>query len=387
MKAKLLLFAASLFVTLAYSQTPDCNPPSFFLGVSSSAPLPQGYDNRALGCQTWTVFYVADAPGFTLSFQSSLGENAPASYGPYTGTMVSSSASFGTATVGVATFTSLSATPGSSVDTPWVQVNVTGLVGNTIRIGFYGYRTGPTGGTGGGGGGGGGTGCPNPCPVVGTAAAGAPPSGDPVQTAGSDGTDIRTLRTDATGHPIVVGGAASGAVQVGNSVPVSGNDGTDVRTLHTDTSGNLDVNVQGTIPVSGACPNPCPVEGVDAAGAAPTVPPLAVAGFDGTNNQRIKTDTSGDLLTVALGVGTFTGNQQMVTASAVNLGTAAAKTVCVEALAANAIPIFIGPVGVTISTGFPLAAGQPACMAVTNTNLVYVIASTTGASVAWFLLN
>lgn len=43
------------------------------------------------------------------------------------------------------------------------------------------------------------------------------------------------------------------------------------------------------------CANPCPVEGVDAAGVAPTVPPVAVSGFDGTNGQRLRTDTTGHL--------------------------------------------------------------------------------------------
>lgn len=41
------------------------------------------------------------------------------------------------------------------------------------------------------------------------------------------------------------------------------------------------------------CSIPCPVKGVDAAGAAPTVPPVPAAGFDGTDIQPISTDTSG----------------------------------------------------------------------------------------------
>ena len=155
MKALALVFL-SFCATLA-AQTPDCNPPSFFISSPGSVPLPQGFDNRGTGCNTWTVWYIAEsAGGFTVSFQSSLGITTPDGYTAYTGTMVASSASFGTAAVGVATFTGLSTTPGDSVETPWVQVNVAGGSGTPIRIGFYGYKTGATGGTGGGGGGGGG---------------------------------------------------------------------------------------------------------------------------------------------------------------------------------------------------------------------------------------
>lgn len=43
------------------------------------------------------------------------------------------------------------------------------------------------------------------------------------------------------------------------------------------------------------CPNPCPVQGVSAAGAVPTEPPVYAAGFDGTDKQPLRTDTGGRL--------------------------------------------------------------------------------------------
>jgi hypothetical protein len=93
-------------------------------------------------------------------------------------------------------------------------------------------------------------------------------------------------------------------------------------------------------------------------------------------------------------IGTFiTGNaslltgQQAVTASAVALPTNAAKTVCIWGLYTNTIPIYFGASGVSTSTGVPLLAGQPTCQPLNNSNLVYVIATTTGASVAWALTN
>jgi hypothetical protein len=74
--------------------------------------------------------------------------------------------------------------------------------------------------------------------------------------------------------------------------------------------------------------------------------------------------------------------QQSVTASAVALATNSSHSFCVQAFAGNTITVYVGASGVTTTTGFPLAAGQPACLQLSNTNLIYVIASTTGASVA-----
>ena len=58
------------------------------------------------------------------------------------------------------------------------------------------------------------------------------------------------------------------------------------------------VSLGGNAP-GGGCPSPCPVTGVVAVGSPPTVPPLPVAGFDGTNLRAVSTDTAGR--TVAVG--------------------------------------------------------------------------------------
>lgn len=328
---RFLLFA---FAIAAWSQTPtpDCPPQQFYFTNGNGV---QVFDNRSIGCDQWTLVYQADAgiSGYTLAFKSTTGINAPGTFVAYAGNTVNSSASFGTAANGLATYCSLAScsSMGVTVNTPWVEVLVSGASGaGAVRGTFYGYRTGYTGGTGGsGGGGGGGGGCTSPCPVVGTAASGSAPSGDPVQTAGYDGTDIRTLRTDSSGRPVVVGGAASGAVPVGNPIPVAGFDGTDTRVVSTDSSGDVNVNV-----VSSA------------------------------------------------GAGAFTSSQQAITTSAVNLGSNMAKSVCVHALIGNIINVYAGASGVTDSTGMEIPPGQGYCWNVANTNLIYVIASTTGASVS-----
>ena len=58
-----------------------------------------------------------------------------------------------------------------------------------------------------------------------------------------------------------------------------------------------------------------------------------------------------------------------------------------EALAANTIPIYYGPAGVTDATGAELAPGARTKLKVNNLNQIYVIASTTGATVSYRVTN
>jgi len=75
--------------------------------------------------------------------------------------------------------------------------------------------------------------------------------------------------------------------------------------------------------------------------------------------------------------------QQNVTASAVALASNAVHGFCVKALAANTIIAYVGPSGVSTSTGYPLSPGDWICYQGSNTNLAYVIASSgSGAQVA-----
>lgn len=299
---RFLLFLAALPL-MAQTPTPDCPPQQFYFTNGNGAQI---FDNRSIGCDQWTIVYQADPglSGYTLAFQSTTGINGPGTFVAYTGNTINSSASFGTAANGIATYCNLASclSMGVTVNTPWVQVLVSGASGSgAVRGTLYGYRTGYTGGTGGsgGGGGGGGTGCPNPCPVVGTAAAGSPPNGDPVLVGGSDGTDARTVSTDS--------------------------------------SGNVNVNVKSSVNPAGAA--------------------------------------------------AFTSAQQSVTGSAVALGTNTSKSVCVHALIANTINVYAGASGVTTSTGMEIPPGQGYCWNIANSNLIYVIASTTGASVSYTWTN
>ena len=328
---RLLLCVSVLLCGLARAQTPTDVNLNFLAQGNGAFGGPLGYyDNRAVQAVTWTVAYESDGgiTGYTIAFQYAQGATAPGSFS--TLTPVASSTSFGTAQYGIATYNVLSSTPGSSIASDFLQVAVSGGGGTgAIRIQIYGYKTGPTGGTGGGGGGGGGSGCPNPCPVEGVDAAGAAPTVPPVATAGFDGTDNRRIITDSSGRQVVVGGAASGSVPAGNPVPTAGFDGTDVRSLRTDTAGELIIAAQTQ----------------------------------------------------------FVATQLAVTASATSLASTNSKSVCVHALIGNTINVYAGPSAVTTATGMEIPPGQGYCWNVSNPALIFVIASTTGASVSYTYTN
>ena len=146
--------------------------------------------------------------------------------------------------------------------------------------------------------------------VGGLAAAGSAPVGNPVQIGGSDGTDIRTLLTDASGRQEVVGATSSGSAVTGNPVLIAGSDGTDARTLSTDASGHPIVVGDGTAGspaggvvsvqgVSGGTAVPVSFSGTttvvgDAASGSPVAGnPVLIGGSDGTDARTISTDASG----------------------------------------------------------------------------------------------
>ena len=116
--------------------------------------------------------------------------------------------------------------------------------------------------------------------AAGVAADGAAVSGNPVLTAGTDGTNAQTISVDTSGRQLAVGAAADGVATAGNPVLIGGDDGTNAQNLNVDTSGRPRV------------------VGAVADGAAVAGNPVQVAGTDGTNAQTLSVDTSGRLSTV-----------------------------------------------------------------------------------------
>ena len=85
--------------------------------------------------------------------------------------------------------------------------------------------------------------------------------------------------------------------------------------------------------------------------------------------------------------GSFLSGQQAVTGTAAALASNPAKNVCVKALIGNTINVYIGTTGVLTTTGDELTPGEGRCFTLSNTNLIFVVASTTGASVSWSATN
>lgn len=81
---------------------------------------------------------------------------------------------------------------------------------------------------------------------------------------------------------------------------------------------------------------------------------------------------------------TVISGQQSVTNSATALASnALAHGICVQALSTNAASVFIGPTGVTITTGLELPAKSSTCLSVSNSNAVFVVDAAGGDNVTW----
>jgi len=109
---------------------------------------------------------------------------------------------------------------------------------------------------------------------------------------------------------------------------------------------------------------------------------------DGTGNAITSTGGKLDVnVTLAAGGTSVLSGQIAVTGSAVAFSSNAIKSVTIKALVGNTISVYVGPTGVTTSTGYELIAGDSITLALANTNTIYLIASTTGASVSWIATN
>ena len=109
-------------------------------------------------------------------------------------------------------------------------------------------------------------------------------------------------------------------------------------------------------------------------------------GYKGTTGAP--TGSGGGGGTVIIGGATsFGAGQQAVTGTAAALTSNASKNVCIKANIANTINVYVGATGVTTSTGFELPPGTGTCQYISNTNLMFVVASTTGAGVTFNFTN
>jgi hypothetical protein len=86
-----------------------------------------------------------------------------------------------------------------------------------------------------------------PCVVDGPDAAGTPSTKAPVQIAGNDGTNVRRIATDTSGRTVVVGAAAIGSSPAGNPLPSAFVDSADklVAPQVCTSSGTFDISAAG----------------------------------------------------------------------------------------------------------------------------------------------
>src|SRR5690242_5071003 len=273
-----------LLAGFAVAQTPDCVRTFQFTTAGQITTLG---DNRQTGCVYWFVGYQSSGfSAISLVFQSATGGTSVGAFGNYTGTVNTGSNPATNTTGGSATFTGY---------VGWYQMTLASATGTgTVTGALYGYKNGfslslassvtisgpitvqqstPA---------------SLQSQVTGPAANGSAVSGNPVLFGGSDGTNVRNIKVDASGNVQVVvasalptGANTIGAVNINGTVPVSG----------TFFQATQPVSIAATVPVSIAATQQ--TQGAGAAGSAVTGNPFLQAGSDGANARTIRTDANG----------------------------------------------------------------------------------------------
>lgn len=83
-------------------------------------------------------------------------------------------------------------------------------------------------------------------------------------------------------------------------------------------------------------------------------------------------------------VAALTSSQQTTTAAAVRMATFPLSTqVTIHASKANVADVAIGPVGVTLATGYLLSPGESVTLPIQNVNLLYLVGANTSDKVSW----
>lgn len=210
--AGLSIAAAIASAQIGYTQPPDCQA-NFALTATGTAAQMPNYFGPPRACTVWKFAYAVASTGTVTSLSIRV-ESAPAgTTQALPGTFIAYN---GTVVQGAVTNTSITGAEAllsdGAIAVPWIQVDLTAIsaTGTTVVFGtLQGWNAGNASGVLAAAS----SGCPNPCPVIGTAAAGTAPSGAPVQVGGWDGTNIRTIREDTTGRqePAFVTGALADA--------------------------------------------------------------------------------------------------------------------------------------------------------------------------------
>lgn len=172
LKSLLLLLPFTLLIhnlngqgTVQTQVNPDCPVVSIGLtltagsGATITVPGGNGFDNRVIGCQTYTLQYVATASSGSLTgitFQAAGGAAVPGTFSAFPGT-VSTGINPNTSNTGaISTFsTGCTSSSACTVANAWLNVLITrGTFVGTLQLVVYGWKNGSAKAGGGGGGGG-----------------------------------------------------------------------------------------------------------------------------------------------------------------------------------------------------------------------------------------
>lgn len=226
--------------------TPPCVIPFFMSVGGGGAQLPvplAGFDNRQSGCTNWDITYTSTGyTGITLAVES-----APTSDNTAPGTAGTWVTFAGTVVTGINPNTAITQAETTLTGYfPWIRIHLTASatlsVGNIVGVMIGTTPISASGGTAA-------AGCPNPCPVIGPTAAGSPPTTAPVLVAGFDalGNVIDLLPLSPGGAGVQVNGSQPEGFQLGLDPPVriAGTQGTTIHSIQTDANGNLQVQSIG----------------------------------------------------------------------------------------------------------------------------------------------
>jgi hypothetical protein len=345
------LLLALLIIPLAYAQQlqpvssvqADCGkflqPAITTAGTFNSATV----DNRFAACDGWVVTYSS----FGFATVSVLLQSAPLTTAGAAGTFVSFAGTIVTGSVNPTTATNQGEIRATGYF-PYVRVQITTTGAGYLTAEFHGFKTNPNSGSGAPAG----TGCPNPCPVIGPTASGSPPTTPPVLVAGLDTNagNIEPLLVDFFGG-LILGARTTQPPDLGTT--------TSMPFLQSS-------NMLGGMGIY-------------------SLPIITTA--DGNHFSQAPGDETHGPLVQLSGNSAVRSAQQAVTNAAVALTSGAAKNICVKGLSTNTASVYIGPTGITTSTGMELAPGDAYCGPVSNTNLIFVIATAGGQSISWIATN
>lgn len=155
------------------------------------------------------------------------------------------------------------------------------------------------------------------------------------------------------------------------------------------TEAGLVVRVAGSVAVTGTVTASNPSVAA-VAGAAPASA-TQIGGNDGSGNLAVPRVSTSTPAAADPGIGvrdtpgaSIVSGQQAVTASAVALPVVATRGVCVKHVEGGSQSvIYVGPTGVTTANGWPIAQGEGVCYQVDSVADLFVIAASTGSSVAY----